>query len=327
MVSEKENIRRYYAHETPDHYADLKTGLYTQIPSVMIRPIKGSHDDWYGVHYAYDEVIKTWSVPCDPRVITDITQWEKQVVFPDLDAIDWEALAKEEAADEETRANKMYSVLLQCGVYERFHALQGIENAMINMLTEPEASMDLLDAIGDYRCRLIEKFIDYYKPDIIRNHDDYGSQRAIQMDPDLWREMIKPQLKKIADLCHSKGVFYEQHSCGIIEPIVEDLVEVGVDSWQGMSINNVPMLLEKTNGRLLYHMSLRTPDYLVADLAGNLDEKWLREDARKTLEACAPSGCYFNTTPSCAGAPKGWWVLDVLNEEVQRVREKIGTFQ
>lgn len=326
MISEKENIRRYYAHEKPDHFADLRKGLYTQIPSVSIRPIRGAHEDWFGVHYAYAECIKSWSVPCDPRVVTDVTEWESQLVFPDLEAVDWEALAREEAAGEEIRAEKMYSVLLQCGVYERFHSLLGIENAMVSMLTEPEASKEMLDAIGDYRCRLIGKFIDYYKPDIIRNHDDYGSQRAIQMRPDLWREMIKPQLKKIADLCHSKGVFYEQHSCGIVEPIVEDFVEIGVDSFQGMHINDTPMLLEKTGKKLLYHMSLRTPDYLVADMAGQLKEEWLREDVRKTLLACAPSGCYFNTTPSCAGAPKNWWVLDVLNEEIERVRQEIGTF-
>ena len=326
MVSEKENIRRYYAHEKPDHYADLNVGLYTQIPTVPIRPIHDAHEDWFGVHYAYDEFINTWSVPCDPRVVTDVTEWEKELVFPDLEAIDWEALAREEAPDEELRNTKLYSVLLQCGVYERFHSLLGMEDAMVALITEPEASKAMLDAIGDYRCRLIEKFIDYYKPDIIRNHDDYGTQRAMQMAPALWREMIKPQLKKIADLCHRKGVFYEQHSCGIVEPIVEDLVEIGADSLQGMHINNTPLLLEKTKGKLLYHMSLNTPDYLVADLAGDLNEKKLREDVRKTLEACAPSGCYFNVPPSVAAAPPDWWVLDVINEEVDRIRSEIGTF-
>lgn len=327
MVSEKENIRRYYAHELPDHYADLSKGLYTQIPMVSIRPIRGAHEDWFGVKYAYDPLIKSWSVPCDPRVVSDVTRWEEELKFPDLDNIvDWEALAKEEAADEQTRETKIYSVLLQCGVYERFHSLLGMENAMMALLEEPEASKAMLDAIGDYRCRLIEKFIDYYKPDIIRNHDDYGTQIALQMNPDTWREMIKPQLKKIADLCHSKGVFYEQHSCGIIEPVVEDIMEIGADSFQGMHINNVPMLLEKTKGKLLYHMSLNTPDYLVNDMAGKLDENWLREDVRKTLEACAPSGCYFNVPPGVAAAPANWWVLKVINEELDRIREKIGTF-
>ena len=326
MVSEKENIRRYYAHEKPDHYANLSIGLYTQIPTVSIRPIHQAHQDWFGVNYAYDDALKSWSVPCDPRVVTDVTNWEKELVFPDLEAIDWEALAASEAPGPELREAKFYSVLLQCGVYERFHALLGMEEAMIALLTEPEASREMLDAIGDYRCRLIGKFIDYYKPDVIRNHDDYGTQRAMQMNPDLWREMVKPQLKKIADLCHSKGVFYEQHSCGIVEPIAEDLVEIGADSLQGMHINDTPKMLEKTKGKLLYHMSFSTPDYLVADMAGELDEAWLRNHVRGILEACAPSGCYFNVTPGVAAAPPGWWVLDVINEEVTAIREKIGTF-
>lgn len=326
MISEKENIRRYYAHEKPDHYADLDAGLYTQIPMVPIRPIRDMHQDWFGVNYAYDENIKSWGVPCDPRVIPDVTEWEEYLVLPDLDNMDWEALAREEAAGEEIRETKMYSVLLQCGIFERFHALLGMENAMIALLAELEASKAMLDALGDYRCRLIQKFIDYYKPDIIRNHDDYGSQRALQMNPNLWREMIKPQLKKIADLCHSKGVFYEQHSCGVLKPIVEDFVEIGVDSFQGMHINDTPMLLKKTGGKLLYHMSFNTPDYYVEDLAGRLEENALREEIRKTLQACAPSGCYFNVPPSTAGTSSDWWVNKVINEEVDRFRNAFGTF-
>lgn len=320
MINEKENVRRYYAHELPDHYAVLEKGLHTIVPMIHIRPIMGAHKDWFGCNYSYDANIKKWSVPCDPRVVTDITKWREQVVFPDLESIDWAALAAKEVPSEEVRKEKAISVLLQCGVYERFHALLGMEEAMIALLTEPEASKELLDAIGDFRCRLIGKFIEYYKPDIIRNHDDYGTQFAMQISPDLWREMIKPQLKKIADLCHSNGVFYEQHSCGIVEPIVKDMMEVGVDSVQAMHINDVPKLKVETGTGILYHMSLNVPDYLVADMAGTLTEEWLRKDVHDTLWACAPGGAYFHTPVSVVGAPADWWVYKVIAEEIEKFR-------
>jgi len=67
--------------------------------------------------------------------------------------------------------------------------------------------------------------------DILRLGDDVGSQRAMLMSPDTWRTWFKPRL---ADLIRAAKavkpdmlVFY--HSDGYIEPIIPDLIEIGLD--------------------------------------------------------------------------------------------------
>ncbi len=326
MISEKENILRYYRHEKPDHMFNFDY-LHIVHPArgFLERPLddlRQTHD-WFGVEYTYDDKFDV-SLPDSRKapIISDITKWKEQVVFPDLDAMDWEEAARKDHMDEVDRETKAVQVLIQCGVYERMHSLMGMEECMIAMLEEPEASMELLNAIGDYKCKLISYIIDYYKPDIIRQHDDWGTQISMQMSPDTWREMIKPIVKRIADLCHSKGVAYEQHSCGLIEPIVPDFIEIGIDSWQGMQINNVPELQKKTQGKLLYHMSLNLQNYLASDYAGTLTEEALRKDVRDTVMTCAKDGTYFPILAT-NGFDRKWWGTNVIFDEIAKCNQEV----
>lgn len=340
-ISEKENILRFYNHVVPDHYPDLRY-LYTLIGYGFIeRPLepevikmlklspdafdqyrnKVSRKDWFGVDYVYEPGV-AGSMPDvkKPPLVTDITKWREQVTFPDLDAYDWDVAAKFDHIDMVDRENKALSVLVQCGIYERLHSLAGMEDTYINLLTEPEATASLIEAIAAHKLNLIEKIITHYKPDILRQHDDYGAQTAMQMNPQLWRQMFKPHIKRFVELCHDNGVFYEQHSCGFIEPIIPDFVEIGIDSWQGMHINDVPTLKKMTGNRLNYHMGLDIQRYMADDLSGNLTEEQLRDDVRETVLTCAKGGSYF---PVLAINDPKWWGTAVITDEVSKTAKQI----
>ena len=322
-ISEKENILRFYNHQEPEHLPDLEY-LHTVFMArgFIERPLtdEGMTRDWFGV--PYDTGSTDGPAMPDPsvHVLEDVCDWREVVQFPDLDSMDWEAAARKDGADKVDRRNKAFSVLIQCGMYERMHSLMGIEGALVSFLEEPEEAKALLDAITDYKVKLIGYIIDYYKPDIIRHHDDYGTQRDMQMAPDLWREMIKPNIKRLVDLCHDRGVIYEQHSCGIVEPIIPDFVEIGVDSWQGMHINDVPALQRQTQGRLLYHMSLNMQNYTAMELAGKLTEEGLRQDIRDTVIPCAEDGTYFPVITVNNGA---WVYDDVVCDELAKLQKEV----
>ena len=83
--------------------------------------------------------------------------------------------------------------------------------------------------------------------DIINAHDDYGSNDRMFMSPELWRELIKPELALMVEACHEAGMIYQHHSCGYIEPILPDLVEIGVDAIDTLQAcnRNLPELKKK----------------------------------------------------------------------------------
>jgi len=65
--------------------------------------------------------------------------------------------------------------------------------------------------------------------DEIYNGDDVGAQSTMLISPSLWRRYLKPRYRKLAWMIHSKGAIFHFHSDGWIEPIIPDLVEIGVD--------------------------------------------------------------------------------------------------
>ncbi len=60
--------------------------------------------------------------------------------------------------------------------------------------------------------------------------DDWGAQDRLLISPEIWRTLFKPLYKDYCALAHAQGKFAFMHSDGYITPILEDLIDVGVDA-------------------------------------------------------------------------------------------------
>ena len=68
-------------------------------------------------------------------------------------------------------------------------------------------------------------------PDIIFFHDDWGSKRSEFLSPDLWRRLIKPPQAEIVEAAHGCGMLFLHHADCFCQPLVQDMVEIGIDIW------------------------------------------------------------------------------------------------
>lgn len=68
--------------------------------------------------------------------------------------------------------------------------------------------------------------------DILRTHDDYGTQRNLLFSVDMWKEYFQKHTQELVDLAHSYGAFFQQHSCGAVSPIIPELIACGVDGLE-----------------------------------------------------------------------------------------------
>lgn len=116
-------------------------------------------------------------------------------------------------------------------LFERAWTLTGMENLLEYMITEPEFVTELLDAITNYNMQILDIYLEY-DFDCIHFGDDWGQQRGLIMGPNHWRKFIKPQLAKIYARVKEKGLFISQHSCGDIQEVYPDLIEVGLNMHQ-----------------------------------------------------------------------------------------------
>jgi len=106
-----------------------------------------------------------------------------------------------------------------------------LDQYLMNLLLEKERMHELHDRID----LLVESMIRNYAAagvDGIMFGEDWGTQDATLISPDLWLEEFFPRFKKLCGIAHELGIKVFMHSCGKIEAIVPGLIEAGIDVLQ-----------------------------------------------------------------------------------------------
>jgi len=87
--------------------------------------------------------------------------------------------------------------------------------------------------------------------------DDYASQQAMIMGPEMWRKFIKPYLAEQVRLLREHDLLVLFHSCGAVRAILPDLIDIGVNghlvfqtSAEGMS---APSIARDFGGHLVFY--------------------------------------------------------------------------
>jgi len=115
-------------------------------------------------------------------------------------------------------------------MFEMAWHMVGMEKFMVDMATgEPYVSV-LLDRVKAFSIEVGKRLVEL-GVDGIWTGDDFGSQTGMLISPRMWRRIFKPRCKEIFDELRSANpnVMIMYHSDGAIAPILEDLVEIGMD--------------------------------------------------------------------------------------------------
>jgi len=303
----------------PERYFDFMDSLIFVPDPMFVRdstPPDGKiHKDSWGVEYLWEPgtpgphpVVKA-----DNLVISDIENWREQVTVPDLTQFDWtEAKAAAAAVDRE-----QYFAACFCpgGLFERSHHLMGFQNALENYMIYEDEVAALLRTIADFKIELINLVAKETQPDIIFYHDDWGLKTNLFLPPALWRRLIKPLHTEIIQAAHDNNIIFMHHADCYCQPIVEDMVEMGVDIWQGaIPQNDIVEIQRITNGKLAMIGGIDGPKIDVASAS----EADIRAEVRRAIDTYCQAGRFF---PSIAN---GRCFLERNNEIYRDELEKYG---
>ena len=122
----------------------------------------------------------------------------------------------------------------------------------------------LFDRLADYYIDLIGRLKKYFNVELVEFHDDWGTQRGTIFSPAAHARMIAPYIRKVTEGAHALGVYYEQHSCGLIESLIPQLIDAGADTWRGQRICDKKMLVDRYGDRFRFGVEIR-PDGPVDD--------------------------------------------------------------
>ena len=149
--------------------------------------------------------------------------------FPDLDAAyRFEGMAEEVAAIKERGLAVMGG--LGFSTFDYSWLVRGIDNLMMDMLANPEMASAVMDRVVAILRGATEGYV-RAGVDIMIWGEDVGTERAMMISPSTWRHWIKPRFRSMiaAAKAINPDVVIYYHSCGNIEPIIPDLIEIGVE--------------------------------------------------------------------------------------------------
>lgn len=108
----------------------------------------------------------------------------------------------------------------------------GMEEALMTMLTEPAMFEAVIERITDFYLEANEIFYQAAegRVDAVLIGNDFGSQRALIVGPELLRQFVFPGTRKLVQQAHRHGIKVIHHSCGAVRDVIPDLVELGVDA-------------------------------------------------------------------------------------------------
>jgi len=148
--------------------------------------------------------------------------------FPKANAKGRFDLAKKQV---EKYGNK-YAVIasVEAFMFELAWNLVGLEKFLIDLAQKKSYVDELLNILQEFNLECAKKLIKI-GADVIWTGDDFGTQMGMLISPDLWREIFKPRYKYVYNQLKKENpdIIIAHHSCGSIRPIIEDMIEIGLD--------------------------------------------------------------------------------------------------
>ncbi len=177
---------------------------------------------------------------------------------------------------------------MSCTIWEIAWYMRSMEEMMIGMMTDDPPTAYHLDRITELSCRRIAYFA-RAGMDIILIGDDIGMQHTIMMSGELYRKWLKPRLAKViasAKAC-KPDIIVAYHSCGYVEPFIDDLIECGIDVLNPVQPECMDFadIHRKYGDRLSFWGTIGTQTTMPF---GTPDEVW--KTVRRNLAIAGPAG-------------------------------------
>jgi uroporphyrinogen decarboxylase len=110
------------------------------------------------------------------------------------------------------------------------YKLRGMEALLMDMMTAPALAGTLLDRVTEISAALAARLASF-DIDVLWLADDFGTQRALFVRPDTWREWFKERLRTVVQAARRvrSDLIVAFHSDGKIQEIIPDLIDVRID--------------------------------------------------------------------------------------------------
>lgn len=259
--------------------------LFAPVEGRNIDPLLGIHTRWIehesGGYWDYCDF------PLSGADYETIEKWP----MPDPDQFDYDSMLGV------IEANKDMAVYIGDpglgDVINTTGMLMGMEDTLVNLITEDEATLLFIKRRTDFQLARMERILEKAKGkiDLVWMGEDLGTQNSPIISLDLYRKAIRPIHQQIIDLAKAYKLPVMIHSCGSSSWAFNDFIEMGiniVDTLQPEAKDMAPAYLKKTYGdKLAFHGCISTAGPLAY---GTVEETVA--NCKEILDVMMPGGGY-----------------------------------
>lgn len=167
--------------------------------------------------------------------------------------------------------------------------LRGFTELIRDLYVDPSFVGRLLDGLQSFFLpasrRLVEMGID-----VLCIADDVAMQTGMVITPSLWRRFIKPRMKAVVESARNRGCHVLFHTDGDCEPIIPDLIEIGVDALNPVQ----PECMDPARIKKLYGEKLTLSGTISVQTTlpkGDIQE--IESNVKARLKTCGPGGGFI----------------------------------
>jgi len=174
-------------------------------------------------------------------------------------------------------------------IFTHARAILGEEKFLFDLYDSPEMVKRLVERLTEYFLEMNGMLFEKGAKDLdaLMFGTDFGTQLSMFISPRQFKKFFKPYLGRIVAQAHGYGLKVIFHSCGNVSPILNDLIEIGVDVLDPVQVNAKGMAPEELaplfKSRIGFHGGISTQ----TDLPFGKPEE-IRETVRKTIDTLGP---------------------------------------
>jgi uroporphyrinogen decarboxylase len=121
--------------------------------------------------------------------------------------------------------------LNRCAQLKPAMYIRGVGQILLDLVLNPSIAEAMFERIAQFYLEYARRTLEAAAGgiDIFMTGDDFGTQDATMVSPDMWRQFLRPGFRAFIELGHRYGCRVAHHTCGSIRPLIPDMIACGLD--------------------------------------------------------------------------------------------------
>ena len=172
------------------------------------------------------------------------------------------------------------------GIFENSSWLMGFQSFSYALFDQPDLIQAIVDRVAELVITCARQAANYDNVGMIFFGDDLGYSAGTLLSPATIRNYVLPHYSRLVEAVHAAGKLILLHSCGNLEKIMDEIINIGFDAKHSFEDKIMPV--EEVYRR--WGDRIAVLGGVDMDLLARGSEEAVRQRVRQILEVCGAKG-------------------------------------